>query len=239
MLLTCGTDCLLSGETDYFTFYWWNHAETTSLASYAPTKRFFTINRAYTPGMQRMGLVTWTGDINPTWSELVATTGYILKWGLAGSPYVTCDIGGFTSNTNALLLTRWFAVGAYMPIMRVHSTNSATPHFPFLWGPDAAAAMKGHLETHYRLVPYHYSNAHALYENGTLLSRPLQFEFPEDSVASRMTTQWFDGPAIMATPVMNEDNSSNIYLPKGTWYCGFPCEPCTLCQNLVKSFKSF
>jgi hypothetical protein len=29
-----------------------------------------------------------------------------------------------------------------MPVMRVHSTIGTTPHFPFLWQPDAAAAMR-------------------------------------------------------------------------------------------------
>lgn len=167
-----------------------------------------------------MGLVIWTGDINPDFQTLQETPGMVLKWGLAGAPYVTCDIGGFTGDTNALLLTRWYGVGAFMPIMRVHSTISAVPHFPFLWGDEAAAAMRDILNLRYRLVTYHYSNAHALYNNGTLVSRPLLFEYANDSIAGSpaMTSQWFDGPSIMAAPCLNEDNSSNIYIPAGDWY---------------------
>jgi hypothetical protein len=41
------------GETTWYTFHWWNYAETLTLKAFAPTKRFFTINRAFTPGMQR------------------------------------------------------------------------------------------------------------------------------------------------------------------------------------------
>ena len=55
----------------------------------------------------------------------------MLNWGLAGAPYVACDIGGFTGETNALLLTRWMQLGTFMPTMRVHSTKTATPHFPW------------------------------------------------------------------------------------------------------------
>lgn len=90
----------------------------------------------------------------------------VLNWGLAGAPYVSCDIGGFTGDTTALLLTRWMQVqpsaappgasdstlthacqvGVFMPIMRVHSTKSATPHFPWLWGEPYASIMRTALE---------------------------------------------------------------------------------------------
>jgi hypothetical protein len=62
------------------------------------------------PGMSRFGVITWTGDISPSWDDLVNTPGYILNWGLMGTPYVACDTGGFSGETNALLLTRWYQV---------------------------------------------------------------------------------------------------------------------------------
>ncbi len=33
------------GETQYFTFHYWNIAEMASLAASAPTRRFLSINR--------------------------------------------------------------------------------------------------------------------------------------------------------------------------------------------------
>ena len=47
------------GETYYFNFYWWNVAQKAGLALYDAAKRFFTINRSFTPGMQRLGAATW------------------------------------------------------------------------------------------------------------------------------------------------------------------------------------
>ena len=206
------------GETSFFTFHWWNAAQVQTLAAHAPGKRFLTINRAFTPGMSRMGLVVWTGDVSPQWGDLQATPGYVLNWGLAGAAHVTCDIGGFSGDTTALLLTRWMQAGVFIPVMRVHSTRTAKPHFPFLWGDDAAAAMRLALNLRYQLVPYHYSNAHAAYASGVPMMRPLAMEFEGDAYASTLTRTWMDGDSLLAAPVLNEDNSTAVYLPAGSWF---------------------
>eukprot|EP01062_Namystynia_karyoxenos_P072550 TRINITY_DN6882_c0_g1_i2.p1 TRINITY_DN6882_c0_g1~~TRINITY_DN6882_c0_g1_i2.p1 ORF type:complete len:830 (+),score=310.88 TRINITY_DN6882_c0_g1_i2:89-2491(+) len=208
------------GETDYFTFHYWNVAEVESLKRFDAGKRFFSINRAYTPGMQRLGATLWTGDINAQWQDLQRTPGYMLNWGLMGMPYVTCDIGGFNGETNPLLLTRWYQVGVFLPIMRVHSTRTVTPHFPFLWGAEAAGAMRAALELRYRLLPTLYSLAHRADESGVLLMRPLVADFGSDAATHDLTHQWMLGDSVMAAPVLNEDNSSTVHFPagSGTWY---------------------
>ena len=206
------------GETSFFTFHWWNVAQMRTLKAFAPTKRFLTINRAFTPGMSRMGTVIWTGDIAPQWGDLQATPGYVLNWALAGAAHVTCDTGGFSGDTNALLLTRWMQAVVFIPVMRVHSTRDATPHFPFLWGDDAAAAMREALNLRYRLVIYHYSNAHTAYGSGVPMMRPLAMDFEGDAYAATLTREWMDGDALLAAPVLNEDNSTDVYLPAGDWF---------------------
>jgi alpha-glucosidase len=204
------------GETDFFTFYWWNVAQLQSLRMKSENKRFFSINRAWSPGIARLGATVWTGDITPTWEDLYSTPGFLLNWGLGGAPYVTCDIGGFTGQTTGLLLTRWLQVGAFLPIMRVHSTKSATPHFPWLWD-GYSNFMREALNLRYQLVPYHYSLAHKMFLTNRLWMRPLAAEFPEDETALPISTQWFDGDLLVA-PILSEDNNKQIYLPKGTWY---------------------
>jgi len=205
------------GETDYFTFHNWNLAQIETLRTSEPDRRFFSINRAWTPGMARIGATVWTGDINPSWEDLQGTPGMILNWGLGGAPYVACDIGGFTGQSEALLLTRWFQVGTFMPIMRVHSTKEATPHFPWLWGEPYASTMRDALNLRYRLVPYHYSLAHTMHQTGRLWMRPLIAEFPTDASAASITSQWLDGD-ILVSPVLNQDNSKSTYLPAGDWF---------------------
>jgi len=178
--------------------------------------RFFSINRAWSPGMARLGATVWTGDINPSWDDLVGTPGMLLNWALAGVPYVTCDIGGFTGQSNGLLLTRWLQVGAFLPVMRVHSTKSATPHFPWLWN-GYSDYMREALNLRYRLLPYHYSLAQRMFETNRLWMRSLAAEFPNDGTALAITSQWLDGD-LLVSPVLRQDNQKQIYLPEGIWY---------------------
>ena len=48
----------------------------TGLMKYDANKRFFSINRAYTPGMSRLGATMWTGDISVSWESLAQQPGY-------------------------------------------------------------------------------------------------------------------------------------------------------------------
>jgi len=207
------------GETDFFTFHWWCVAELEALRSKNATKRYYSLNRAWSPGMARLGAVVWTGDINPNWEDLRQQPGMMLNWGIGGAPYVACDIGGFTGNSTPHLLSRWMQLGAFLPLMRTHSTCSpwATPHWPWLWGERAAAAIRQALELRYRLVPYHYSLAHRMYASGRLWMRPLAMEFPDDPDAVGATDQWMDGEILVA-PVQHNESSREIYIPEGSWY---------------------
>mmetsp|Transcript_77113 Transcript_77113/g.200920 ORF Transcript_77113/g.200920 Transcript_77113/m.200920 type:complete len:640 (-) Transcript_77113:313-2232(-) len=205
------------GEVDYFTFHWWNVAEAQALRRVSPDRRFFSLNRAFSPGMARLGAATWTGDIEATWKDMRTAAGMMLNWALSGMPYVGCDIGGFMGEGSANLLVRWMQMGAVMPIMRVHSANWIQPHWPWTHGDTAAQAIRTALQIRYSLVPYHYSLAHAMYAKEALWIRPLVMDFPEDEAAASTTKQWMDGDVLVA-PVMSEDSSSDVYLPAGTWY---------------------
>jgi len=205
------------GEADYFMFHWWNVAEALALPFTEGGQRFYSLNRAWTPGMARLGATVWTGEIDATWEDLMSTPGMMLNWVLAGAPYVACDIGGFKRDTTAELLTRWMQVGIFMPTMRVHSGLQAVPHWPWLWGDEASGAMRQALELRYRLIPYHYSLAHTMFTSLFLWMRPLVMEFPDDPVAADITTEWMDG-AILVAPILHQHSRRQIYLPAGTWY---------------------
>ena len=59
----------------------WSEAQIVTLRnSSTPTRRFLSINRAFSPGAARLGVVVWTGDINPAWIDLQRTPGYVLNW---------------------------------------------------------------------------------------------------------------------------------------------------------------
>lgn len=127
--------------------------------------------------MMRLGVAIWTGDISVSWSAFQNTPATILRWGLAGAAFVACDTGGFEGGASPPeLLARWYQLSALMPVMRVHSRVQNPPHWPWLYGPDAEAAMRAALLLRYQLVPFVYSLAHATRDTGLPVVRPLLFE---------------------------------------------------------------
>ena len=206
------------GEASYTTYYYWNRSEAEALAAVRPGARLWTLNRSFSPGMQRLGAAAWTGDIDADWATLSRTPASLLNWSLAGMPYSACDIGGFNQTPSPELLARWMQAGVFFPIMRTHSTVMTTPHFPWLFGTNALAAIRNALDLRYRLIPYYYSLAHETYATGLPIMRPLVMEFPRDPQVANLTDQWLMGARLMAAPLLTTNNQRSIYLPAGDWY---------------------
>jgi len=206
------------GESTYTEYSYWNMAEVDLLKQVDPEARFWSLNRAFIPGMQRFGAAVWTGDIASDWKVFAKTPGELLSYGLSGMPYSTCDIGGYSGNPTPELLVRWMQAGAFFPMMRSHSEYSSTPHFPWLFGPDAEAAIRKALDLRYRLVPYYYSLAHNNCIMAAPLMRPLIMEFPKDEKAGALTDEWLMGDGLLAAPIFSEGGARGIYLPDDQWY---------------------
>ena len=219
-LLNTGVDAWWDdeGESYYTCYYWWNKAQYDLLASARPNYRHFTLNRAFSPGNQRLGYSTWSGDIPSTWSSLADVPKDLLNFSLAGMYYGSCDIGGFQGTPTKEMLVRWFQAGVFLPIMRSHSNIGTTARFPFLWGDDGEAAMRKALNLRYQLLPYIYSLGHEAYTTGAPIMRPLVMEFPADTAVANMEDEWLVGKGLLAAPVLKEGGKRNVYLPRDTWY---------------------
>ena len=107
-----------------------------------------------------------------------------------------------------------------MPVMRVHSTIGTTPHFPFpsLWGNEASAAMRVHLNTRYALLPLLYSLMYEAHATGVPSMRPMRMVFPNDATSAGMTAQFMVGNDLLVAPVLAQNNATSAYLPAGTWF---------------------
>jgi len=219
-LLNTGVDAWWDdeGESYYTCYYWWNKAQYDLLASARPNYRHFTLNRAFSPGNQRLGYSTWSGDIPSTWSSLADVPKDLLNFSLAGMYYGSCDIGGFQGTPTKEMLVRWFQAGVFLPIMRSHSNIGTTARFPFLWGDDGEAAMRKALNLRYQLLPYIYSLGHEAYTTGAPIMRPLVMEFPADTTVANMEDEWLVGKGLLAAPILNEGGKRKVYLPNDTWY---------------------
>jgi alpha-glucosidase len=225
-LLNTGVDAWWDdeGESYYTCYYWWNTAQYHLLSSARPNYRHFTINRAFSPGNQRFGYCTWSGDIYSTWTDLANVPKDLLNFSLAGMTYGACDIGGFHGTPEKELLVRWFEAGTFFPIMRSHSDLGTTARFPFLWGPDGEPAMRKALNLRYQLLPYIYSLGHEAYTTGAPIMRPLVMEFGSDTTVANMEDEWLMGKGLLAAPVLTAGGKRTVYLPADTWYDFFTGE---------------
>jgi len=212
------------GEAYFYQFHDWIQAQYDGQKIYDANKRYFSLNRVYTPGMQRFGSAVWTGDISVSWEALEQQPLYLQNYNLAGNVYLGCDTGGFVGgNVSAELLSRWYWSSAFFTIMRVHSSfqqsehadagKEITPHFPFLFGDEAGDAMRKALEMRYRMIPMLYSLGHEAYQTGAPITRPLLMEFGTDPQAVAIYDQWLVGSGLMTAPVLSEGGKRSVYLP--------------------------
>ena len=206
------------GEGSYTTYFYWNQTETAAWALYRPEPAAVDDQPRVFPGRPtfRRG-----GVDRRHLCELAGfkdTPTSLLNWSLAGMPYGACDIGGFGGNPSPELLTRWMEAGVFFPVMRAHSVNSATPHFPWLFGTNALIAMRDALDLRYRLIPFYYSLAHETFETGVPLMRPLVMEFPGDTKVVNLSDEWMMGDSLLAAPILQPTTNRSVYLPAGDWF---------------------
>lgn len=218
-----------------------------------PEKRFFTLTRSAFAGQQKNAAVTWSGDINARFDVMRDQISSGLNFCMAGIPYWTTDIGAFfltghdvdkgpglypgghTDPSYRELYVRWFQYGAFCPIFRSHGTH--TPREIWRFGEKGDWAYEALLKydnLRYRLMPYIYSLAWKVTNDGYTMMRGLVMDFTNDKKVYNIDNQFMFGPSILVNPVtehqyfpIDKEVSANLiekkdielYLPAGTeWY---------------------
>ena len=202
----------------------------------APDQRVFNLTRSGYLGLQRYGAASWSGDITSTWTAMKKQIAAGLGYSISGLPYWTMDCGGFSvparfnppsGNEAALdewreLNTRWFEFATFVPLLRVHGQKPRREMWYFGdKGDPAYEAMLTSDRLRYRLLPYIYSLAGSVSQDGAIIMRPLAMDFPHDEEARSLTDQFLFGPAFLVNPVTNyKERSRKVLLPesKGGWY---------------------
>jgi alpha-D-xyloside xylohydrolase len=187
-------------------------------------KRVFILSRSAFAGAQRNSITAWSGDVESNWLSFQRQIPAGLNFELSGLPYWTTDIGGFVTGypddpAYRELFVRWFEYGAFCPIFRVHGTR--VPNVNELWsyGPDALKILTDYDRLRYRLLPYIYSVAWKITNEGYTPMRALAMDFPGDARARNIGDQFLFGPAILVNPVTEPGATSrHLYLPSAKWY---------------------
>jgi len=124
---------------------------------------------------------------------------------------------------------RWFQYGAFLPIFRSHGTDF--PKEPWQFGADGDPiyeALRAAIRLRYRLLPYLYSAAGAVWREDALMMQPLYCAFPADLQAADVTDEFMLGPSLLVCPVTSPmqdlqadggEPTRTVYLPAGSgWY---------------------
>lgn len=214
-------------------------------------KRVANLTRNGYTGQQRYGTILWSGDIEASWAVYRNQIGAGLNFCASGLPYWTLDIGAFfvkrgmywywSGDYNAgmedlgyqELFTRWFQLGAFLPVFRSHGTDVRRE----MWlvngfGGRFYEALLAADRLRYRLMPYIYSLAGAVWREDATMMRMLAFDFSEDEKACNCRDQFLFGKSLMICPVTEpmyfeagskplegREKVRGVYLPEGTkWY---------------------
>ena len=195
------------------------------LSAARPNERAMILTRCGFPGIQRYGSAMWSGDVGNDWQTLSRQITAGLGMAAAGQPWWTFDAGGFfrpgnqyTDQDYIRRMLRWIEVATYLPFMRVHGYQSDTE--PWRYGEEAQAIIARCLRERERLLPYIYSCAADVSNEGRMMMRPLVFDFPNDAEALKQATEYMFGPSMLICPVTAPDVTTwRAYLPKakGGW----------------------
>ena len=196
------------------------HATYEAVLALAPDVRPFVLTRAAYAGAQRYA-ATWTGDNQATWNHMRLSLPTVTGLGVSGYPFVGVDVGGFSGSPTPDLLTRWTALGTFLPIDRNHAAMGTRDREPWVDGPEHEAIRTKFIEERYRLLPYIYTSMEETSRTGIPLMRLMVLEYPDDP---RMTLreaegQYMFGNSLLVAPKVKEFvDGYDMLVPEGTWF---------------------
>jgi alpha-D-xyloside xylohydrolase len=174
-------------------------------------KRVCMLTRSVFAGQQRNAAVTWSGDTDASWEVFRNQITDGLNFCMSGVPYWTTDngafsvsqyIGGAKNDEYRELYTRWFQFSTFSPVMRSHGTSTPREIWQFgdpgSWAYETLARFD---RLRYRMLPYIYSLAWKVTDEGYTMMRGLPFDFRNDPAVRSVTDQYMFGPAFLVNPV--------------------------------------
>lgn len=192
-------------------------------------------------GSQRNGIVLWSGDIASTFDSLRKQVKVGLNISLCGISWWTTDIGGFVNGNPEdeefrELLVRWFELGVFCPIFRLHGfrlpvpsrdifdsdgyCSSGGPNEVWSFGKKVEDILIRYMEMREKLRPYVMKQMEKASQDGTPVMRPLFYDFSGDEVCYQIEDEYLFGPKLLVAPVVEKGvTTRKVYLPEGCgWY---------------------
>lgn len=180
-------------------------------------RRPYVITRAAYAGTQKYSTV-WTGDNRSIWPHIQMMIPQLCNLGMSGFSFAGTDIGGFGSDTNPELLTRWIEAALFSPLMRNHAAMGTRHQEPWTFGEPTLSIYRKYVKLRYRFIPYLYD----LFEKGTKsglpVMRPLVLNYDNDPRVRDLNDEFMVGENILVAPIVERSQTKRlVYLPAGEW----------------------
>lgn len=159
--------------------------------------------------------VHWGGDPASLWEDLGNLWHGGLGLGLCGFPFWSVDIGGFAGTPSPELYIRWAEAGLFVTHPRAHGPIHREP---WAFGEEALRIFRKYAKLRYRLIPYVWSTAVQSVATSLPVMRPLVLDWQDDPTTTTIDDQWMFGEWLLVSPILDERNRRQIYLPAGRWF---------------------
>ena len=170
-------------------------------------------------GCQRYPL-HWGGDAACSWDGMAGSLKGGLHFGLSGFGFWSHDVPGFHSVPNFMnsiipddIYVRWTQFGVFTSHIRYHGSHKREPwHYP-----EISHIVKDWWHLRYKLIPYIVEQGKKATETGYPVLRALWMHHFDDKTCRHIDDQYYFGDDMLVAPVMNSENTRDIYLPEGKW----------------------
>ncbi|MBE3075542.1 MAG: glycoside hydrolase [Actinobacteria bacterium] len=170
--------------------------------------------------------VGFSGDTTATWDSLDFQPYFTATGANVGYFWWSHDVGGHIGGAkDNELATRWYQLGVFSPINRLHSSNSPfDSKEPSRFGAQAEQIMTRFLRLRHQLVPYLYSAMWMSHTHGIAPVRPMYHDHPQAPEAYEVPNQYMFGPDLLVAPITTPaDHQTHLgqvtaWLPEGTWF---------------------
>ena len=203
--------------------FWHNHVFFEDMRLNRPDRRPTIYHRWGGLGSHRYQ-IGFSGDTYATWPTLAYQPYFTATASNVGYGYWGHDLGGHQQSgaDDPELYLRWMQFGVFSPIFRTHATNASNIERR-IWKYPNFKQLRETVVLRYALFPYIYTAAREAYDTGISISRPLYYEWPEESNAYRFEDEYLFGNDILVAPIVSpvdEEGTAQrtIWLPDGQWY---------------------
>ena len=184
-----------------------------------------TFSRYAGPGSHRYP-VGFSGDTVVTWESLKFQPYFTATASNIGYGWWSHDIGGHMFGyRDEELEARWYQLGAFSPINRLHSTDSPfNGKEPWNFRPETECSMDDALRLRHAMMPYLYTMNYRAAEAGRPLVEPMYWQNPDTPDAYEVPDEFRFGTELVVAPIVSPDDAAACrgraaaWLPQGEWF---------------------